>query len=470
MHLLQLAERRNLLVALLAALLFLTAAGQPASPSTLRDPVYGSGAQPNDTIDTRNFPDPSLLRVGRRLYAYSTSSTGASARNIAVMSSRDMHNWSTTSGGLLPTEALPNPPAWAWTLTEGGEFWAPTVGKFGTNYVMFFGARHRSTPASQPTWCIGVATATSPVGPFTGTSQPLFCSIDGDTVTTSPLQNNGAIDPQLFVDTDGTTYLHWKAENNHVQLWGIELSANGRSTVGAPSPMVPMDGFDTTAWEYSNRLGFTILENPAMDRDPATGTYMLYYSGGEWQNSGYSTGYATCVSPTGPCERVTVTAPWLISRGDRSGPGGLSLVKNATGQTFVAYHTWRSGQENTNEGRSMHLEPLIYSRGEPRLANTNPVGKVKRPKIVDRTVILRGWAYDRDAGEILTVRLVRDGQILDEAKAQRSRPRPSARTHPHAGARRGFDLRAPAEPGRYCVLALDDRSKRPKRIGCRNVS
>ncbi|MEE9415217.1 MAG: glycoside hydrolase family 43 protein [Acidimicrobiales bacterium] len=461
-------NRTKLVAALMGSLLFLTAAGQPP---TLREPVYGTDAKAGDPIGTRNFADPSLLLVGRSFYAYSTSSTGADPRNIGVMTSRDLWKWTYPGGGLTPAEAMPNPPAWAWSVAEGGEFWAPTVGKFGTNkYVMYFGARSKSSPASQPTWCIGYATASKPEGPYTGANSPLFCRIEGSSLTSNSLRNNGAIDPQVFVDTDGTSYLHWKAENNPVQLWGVKLSNNGRSIVGAAAPMVPMAGFDQTAWEYSQRLGFTILENPAMDRDPKTGKYYMYYSGGEWQDSSYATGYATCSSPLGPCQRVTVAEPWLVSRGDRIGPGGLSVVRDAKGRTFAAFHSWEAGKENTNTGRSLHIEPLVYSRGIPKFGNKKPLGKVGKPKRTSSDFIIRGWAYDRDSGQVLKVRLMKRGQIIDQARATRSRPRPSAAKYPHAGKRRGFQLRTnDLSPGRYCVVALDDRTGKAKRIGCRRV-
>ena len=454
--------------AIVAALLAATVSSASAQTSDLRDPVYGSGVTAGDPIATRNFPDPSIMRVGRNFWAYSTSSTGADPRNIGVMKTPNLANWSFPGGGLGPAEAMPAPPTWAWSVAEGGEFWAPTVAKFSDKYVMYFGARSRVTAASSPTWCIGYAVASKPQGPFVGGSQPLFCRIEGASVTGNALRNNGAIDPQIYRDRDGSMYLHWKAENNHVQLWGAKLAANGRSVASAPAAMVPMDGYDRSAWEYSNRLGFTILENPSMDYDPSTNSYVLFYSGGEWQDSSYSTGYARCATPLGPCERVTVSKPWLVGNTKRIGPGGLSVFHDAKGNAFAAFHSWQAGKENTSTGRALHIEPLTYVNGVPKLANRKPVGKLTVSNTRNGSTVFKGWALDPDIGAKIKVQLRRDGKVIKTVTAGKPKPRAS-KAYPHAGSRRGFVLKTAAAPGRYCIFALDDRTNKPKRLACRTI-
>lgn len=93
----------------LAALVLLTIAPAEAAPQSpvLREPVYGTDVR---EAGIRNFPDPAVLRVGERYFAFSSNSTGEGSRNIAVMRSDDLYSWSAPRGDAPTSEALPRPP------------------------------------------------------------------------------------------------------------------------------------------------------------------------------------------------------------------------------------------------------------------------------------------------------------------------------------------------------------------------
>src|ERR1044072_3840344 len=74
--------------------------------------VLSSYAQPFNPVLNKDFPDPTVIRVGSVYYAYATNS----GPNIQLASSKDLQHWN-----LLP-DAMPQKPLWA-----DKDFWAPHV-------------------------------------------------------------------------------------------------------------------------------------------------------------------------------------------------------------------------------------------------------------------------------------------------------------------------------------------------------
>jgi hypothetical protein len=456
---------RRLLLAAAACALAATALATPSGAATpqeprLRQPVYGSFVH-GDTY--RNFADPSLVRVGNTYYAYSTHQTGQFQKRIMVMSSTDLWNWS-ASGNPAPNEAMPTQPGWARPISQGGAFWAPSVIRAGGRYVMYFAAKHRNVGADRPGWCIGIATSSSPGGPFTPRHTPFFCQVNSSSTTPAsfsgtPAQDRGAIDPQVFRAPNGKLFLYFKALNNLRQLWGVRLSADGRSHVGPGYGLVPMDSQART-WEYSTRLHFTVLENPNMVYNPAPGAqrrYLLLYAGGEWQIPGnYGTGYAACTTPLGGCTRLTTGRPWLASRGDNAGPGAASTFSGPDGP-WIAYHTYRKGHVMDGWGRRLHLEPLRFVGVTPRLANRKPTGTIQALAPGGGVVNVSGTADDPDTGREVRLKIREDG-------TQVATTRTGSAGNWSIGA-----LNGRAGQHRYCAIATDDNGLSPRNIGCATV-
>jgi len=128
-------------------------------------------------VINQDFPDPSVINAGGTYYAYATNTGG---RNVPCARSSDLVSWTQLS------DALPSLPGWA----SGGVTWAPVVHKFGSTYVLYFAAQQPSTGHH----AIGVATSSSPTGPFAASGTPLVSqsSIGGD------------IDAGVFVDSTGS--------------------------------------------------------------------------------------------------------------------------------------------------------------------------------------------------------------------------------------------------------------------------
>jgi hypothetical protein len=423
----------------------------PPPPPELRLPL------PRAEGET-SFADPSVLPDDGEYHAFSTNEIFGTPRNIQVMTSTDLYRWSDLR------DAMPFGPTWAWPLSEGGEFWAPTAAAFGPRSILYFAAHHRFAPVDDPGWCIGYAVADDPGGPYTPGTKPLICSLDGTGATAAislfPTVGAGVIDPQVYVAPDGDRFLHFKAIDNPAQIYGVALAGTGLTVSGEAHPLLA-DPAGGPSWE--DKVGFggvaPLIENPAMDRNPdAVGTgfpFYLYYSGSDWRTFSYSTGVAACQTPLGPCERTTVAAPWLATTGSAGGPGGLSVFQSASGERWAVYHAWGRG-ERASAGRRLHVEPLGYDGLEPQLVGRVPTGAMVVLTGPGR-VLVAGEADDPDTGRPSTVVVTEDGVALDT-------PVP---------ARRGeWALTWPAEAGQhsYCAEIVDRTGEPGRRLGCQAVT
>jgi len=301
-----------------------SAASRAATPAHVQSETTGA-------VYDGDFPDPSVLVVGDRYYAYSTESGG---ENIQVISSKDLMHWSSRR------DALPESPNWAQT----GFTWAPAVVKSPTGgYEMFFAARDRE----QGVQCIGMAVSASPPGPFVDTSaEPFLCQ----------RSLGGSIDPYVFVD-GGYRYLIWKSDGANgkpQQLWSQSLSANDSSLTGTPSLLLSA----TSSWEDD------VVEGPAM-LQTGSGLF-LYFSGNRWSTSAYSIGVVGCDTPLGPCVN-TPTGQEVSSQSGLSGPGGPTFFVAPDGQTMMAYAAWTGDPDSPSARRELYMDTVDATGTVPNL-------------------------------------------------------------------------------------------------------
>ncbi len=143
------------------------------------------------------YGDPGALRVldesgtGQSYYVVVTSNDAPQA--FPIVHSRDLRAWE-FAGCVFPAGSKP---AWAAAPGPHGEYWAPEMHAIGDRFVVCFAARE-----ADGSFAIGLAHAASPSGPFVAGEQPLV--------------RGGAIDPNLFVDDDGSVMLSWKQDDNDV--------------------------------------------------------------------------------------------------------------------------------------------------------------------------------------------------------------------------------------------------------------
>lgn len=294
-----------------------------------------SGKTYTNPVLHSDFPDPFILQDNGTYYSYATNGAG---KNIQAATSTDLVNWT------MLTDAMPALPAWA--KLGGSLVWAPEVIKAGDKYVMYYVARDKASNKQ----CVGVATSDKPEGKFKDTNTaPFVCQAD----------QGGTIDPDVFRDGD-KLYLYYKNDGNccamPTRLWAQELAPDGLSLTGQPAKLAEND----VPWEGQ------VVEAPTMWKHD--NKYYLFFSGNNYAGFQYAVGYATCQSPTGPCQDAPEN-PILASRMKEKplvvGPGHQTLVQVGD-QTWIVYHVWdvlSSGMTGSN--RYMYIDRLDWKDGKP---------------------------------------------------------------------------------------------------------
>ncbi len=278
--------------------------------------------------------DPSVVRVENQFYVYGSNN---SLRAPVTQTTDIDRQYSPAEKNSLTKEAMPTQAGWA---ARSDQLWAPTVGKFGNRWVMFFAADRRNPPQPNNAQCVGRAWAPSPAGPFVPDPKPFTCGLD---------QVGGALDPEITSDAQGNQFLLVAFSDTESPLHSIPLDVNANPS-GAPVQILARQ----YGWEYH------FIENPAMTYDYTRGNYLLTYSAGVWWQRDYSTGIARCSTPLGPCTSDP-SGPWIASSAGRTGPGGLSFFSDTTGARRAIFATFAEGSESQNGGRSATIMPLTLS-------------------------------------------------------------------------------------------------------------
>ena len=269
---------------------------------------------------------------GGSYFAYSTQTYLAS---VPGATSTDGVRWTTNTANILP--ALP---PWA----SFGYTWAPSVAQDAAGqFVMYYAARDDALG----TECLGRATASSADGPFVDTSSaPVLCQ--------STL--GGSIDPDIFTDAQGQSYLLWKSDGNRdgqaTHLWSEPLDADF-DLEGSPTLLMSAD----QGWQDGIVEGPNLLE--------VQGAYYLFYSGNLYSTARYAVGFATCTSPLGPCTD-SPDNPVLTTTTGMSGPGGVSLFTALDGRLMMAFAAWPGAIGYAVGGyRAMYLADVSFEDGVP---------------------------------------------------------------------------------------------------------
>jgi beta-xylosidase len=287
-----------------------------AVPFSLGSQIWKRTATP---VISKDFPDPSIMQdADGTWYAFATSGNGKKVQ--VAQAAAPSGPWTYLNMDLLPN-------AGPWSTSKNT--WAPDVRRMGnSSYVMYFSGEVANNTAFH---CVGTATATNVLGPYTASQVPFDCN----------LSIGGSIDPSGFQDADGKRYVVYKIDGNSIGHGGTcnngvaplvstpillqQVSTDGVTKIGAAVQILDRTTTDGPLVEAP-----TILRNSA-------GTYVLFFSSGCYTEPTYNVDYATATSVLGPYTR-SVTGP-LVSTDDSFGltaPGGATPASDGSGIVFHA--------------------------------------------------------------------------------------------------------------------------------------
>ena len=207
------------------------------------------------------YGDPAVLRTDEGWWLVATSNDAPDA--FPILHSTDLKQWE-PKGFIFPAGQQP---AWAASGRNTGDFWAPEMANVGNEYWTVFTARQKTNALA-----IGLARASSPLGPWTDNGAPL---VTGKPVNTTglgfnpgqPLMSGGVIDSHLFLDPSGDRYLFWKDDTNGI--WPRPLAMLLRQ-----HPSLVEELFTKEADRLTARFAAAIVEGSNMQR-PMTRFFIM---------------------------------------------------------------------------------------------------------------------------------------------------------------------------------------------------
>lgn len=268
-----------------------------------------------------DFPDPSVIRVGKEYWATATSSEWGPQFPLLV--SRDLVNWEVVGS------VFSKRPEWS-----VANYWAPEIAEHKGRYFIYYVGRKKGGPLA-----VAAATAEKPGGPYTD---------HGVMVAQPP----GSIDAVPFDDEKGERYLIWKEDGNSRKLptiiWMQRLNEDGTKLVGEPKELIRNDA----PWEGA------VVEGPFVVK--REGWFYLFFSGSGCCGAGcnYAMGVARSRSLHGPYEKYSRN-PILAGNAEWKCPGHGSIVTDAQGRYFLMYHAY-AVKDSIFTGRQALLDEVKF--------------------------------------------------------------------------------------------------------------
>ncbi len=237
--------------------------------------------------------DPQIAVFNHTFYIYPSTDGIANwgATSFQAWSSTDMIHW-TNRGVILNLANV------SWCHSHA---WSPSIAQKGSTYYFYF------TACSE----IGVATSSSPTGPFTDAL--------GKPLVATKQYGVTSLDPAVFIDSNSQPYLIFG--NGGARLG--KLNANMTSFSGTPVNITPG--------------GAPYREAPYMFK--RNGIYYLTWSQNDTRQVTYQVSYARASSITGPF--VTASGNPILSQNTSLGilgTGSASIWGASTGQYYIVYH------------------------------------------------------------------------------------------------------------------------------------
>jgi beta-xylosidase len=325
-------------------------APRAAAASFYQNPVSGPTADPAGINNNGGGSD---------YYVYATGNL------FPIQHSTDLVTW--TSAGT----AFKRRPSW---VVQSGDWnpWAPSVLQVnepcpGTTSPTCFVMYYVGQSARFSVHCIGVATSTTPGGPFTDRG-PLYNNQNIKDAVGRPIgcgdnAGYGNIDPAPFVDTDGNAYLYVSTDRscpvsstsctsaNSTLKPTISVMRLGPKRLAETGSRQPLFSGGAN-WEKASWA--MVVEGPWMEK--RNGVYHLFYSGGDWTRD-YGMGDATLATPMGPAAKDP-NNPILHGTSTVFSTGGGSTIIGPRGGDWMLYHARLGGY---SQPRQLFIDPVVWN-------------------------------------------------------------------------------------------------------------
>ncbi|MFT7838004.1 glycoside hydrolase family 43 protein [Saccharothrix sp. BKS2] len=279
----------------------------------------------NPIITSYYTADPAPLVVGNTMYVYAgrdeapSGGTNFQMREWRVLSSTDAATW-TDHGARANIATFP----WA-----GADAWASEVEPRDGRYYWY-----TSVNGNGAGWMdIGVAVGDSPLGPFRDAK-------GGPLISDSTPNSSGLnIDPTVFTDDDGQSYLYWGG------YWGARAAKLKPNMIELDGPVVTPSGL-ANFWEA-----------PWMFK--RNGLYYVVYAANDTNGCVTSSSYAcqryaTATNPMGPWTHRGVVLDQVSSTTNHAG------VVQFNGQWYIVYHN-ANAPGGGNFRRSVAVDLLHFN-------------------------------------------------------------------------------------------------------------
>ncbi len=357
--------RRSPVAILLALLVAVLAGVAPQQTSARTTPTYTNPLAPvvpgNGVVES--CADPSIIRGQQPgdtyWYMYCTTdplngadrnaSGDLNFRIIPTLRSIDLVNWEYVGDAFTPATR----PAW---VAPSGGIWAPDIQYFNGQYYLYYTASETVAGGS----AIGVATSSTPTGPWVDTGAPV---VEPHPAPCCPDSRRWTYDASIVADDAGNRYIYYGSYFGGISV--RRLSADGLTSDPASQREVAIANRYEGAYVV-RRFGYYYMFVSATDccRGPLTG-YTVF--------AGRST------SPFGPfvdregvgfLEGRVGGTPVISMNGNRwVGPGHNAVFADLSGQYWTVYHA--------------------VDRFDPYFEGA--VGFTKRPALLDRMDWVDGW-------------------------------------------------------------------------------
>ncbi|WP_268223783.1 glycoside hydrolase family 43 protein [Sinomicrobium oceani] len=277
------------------------------------DQYLQGGSPGKEKTATRQvyLADPTVFESNGTYYLYGTKNDpDITGEGFLVYTSQDLQHWEGPAGAtdgfaLKKGDAFGN-----------GGFWAPQVFYHNATYYMAYTADEH----------IAIATADSPLGPFTN---------DGSDID-APVKQ---IDPFVFFD-NGKAYLYHVRLQNGNRIFVAEMTTD---LSALKTETLQECIYAEEPWENTENASWSVAEGPTVVKKQ--GTYYLLYSANDFRNPDYAVGYATSNSPLGPWQKSTTNPIISEQQTGQPGSGHGDIITDTNGNAHYVLHTHNSGQD-----------------------------------------------------------------------------------------------------------------------------